>query len=347
MELYTYTISHVLHASRLDKALAIVSGFSRARCRKLIESGHVKVAGEIQTAPKFRVREYEVVHMYAADRMNARPLPEERPLDIYFEDDDIIVLNKPAGLVVHPGAGHSSGTLVNALRAHAGAALSGIGGIERPGIVHRLDKDTSGLMVVAKNDVAHQGLVAQFQDKTLKRTYSAIILGALNPLDGVIEGAIGRHPVHRKKMTVRPVGKEAMTHYKTEEIYADHNNIRPFASFVTCLLQTGRTHQIRVHMAHRGHPLIGDSLYGRQREKKLLNRLLLDNPLCTWGNNRQALHARALQLRHPITSQRLKFEAPPLKDMSDLRDILKKYNFLYNPSTYKKLLNAQMRISSE
>lgn len=318
----TYTILDSLNNTRLDKAMATLTDLSRTRCRKIIEAGGVQIDGVVIIDPAYLVFTDALIQLDMPPVEDADPLPENIPLDVLYEDDDIIVLNKAAGLVVHPGAGNPSGTLVNALLFHAGDSLSGIGGVKRPGIVHRLDKDTSGLMVVAKNDAAHQGLVAQFQDKDLQRTYVAVVLGCPNPLEGTIEGAIGRHPTQRQKMAVRKSGgKEATTHYITQETFASPNAM-PFASKVECTLETGRTHQIRVHMAHRGHPLIGDPVYGRQRENKVLERLLSENPEVLWKNSRQALHAWALKFRHPITNKRLKFEAPVPDDMQGLLDML-------------------------
>lgn len=318
----TYTVPESLENTRLDKAVATLSELSRTRCRRIIEAGGVQMDGVVIKDPAFIVTVDACIQVEMPPVQEADPLPEDIPLDVVYEDTDIIVLNKPPGLVVHPGAGNPSGTLVNALLAHAGDSLSGIGGVKRPGIVHRLDKDTSGLMVVAKNDAAHQGLVAQFQDRALKRTYVAVVLGCPNPVNDSIEGAIGRHPTQRQKMSVRKSGgKEATTHYITQETFAPPSAM-PFASQVECTLETGRTHQIRVHMAHRGHPLIGDPVYGRQRENKVLDRLLSENPDISWDNSRQALHARALKFLHPITNKKLKFQAAIPDDMQSLLDVL-------------------------
>ena len=257
--------------------------------------------------------------------MPSEPRPSAIPLNIVYEDDDIIVIDKPAGLVVHPAAGHASGTLVNALIAHCGASLSGIGGVKRPGIVHRLDKDTSGLMVVAKNDRAHQSLTAQFADHgrtgSMERGYLALVWGQLGRPHGTIDAPIDRHPHAREKMAVRDGGREAITHYEVREIFSGHDS-KAVASLVACRLETGRTHQIRVHLAHLGHPLMGDSVYGPHFKTKS-SQLGPQSQAALKALNRQALHAYLLVMEHPKTREILRWEAPLPEDLLLLKDTLK------------------------
>jgi 23S rRNA pseudouridine1911/1915/1917 synthase len=252
------------------------------------------------------------------------PAGENIALKIVFEDDDIIVIDKPAGLVVHPGAGHETGTLVNALIAHCGASLSGIGGVRRPGIVHRLDKDTSGLMVVAKNDLAHASLSAQFADHgrtgDMERGYLAFAWGVPNRVKGTIDAPIDRHPHAREKMAVRERGREAVTHYEVRESFAGRDG-KPVASLVACRLETGRTHQIRVHLSHIGHPLLGDSVYGPHFKTKA-NQLGPESRAALAALDRQALHAYLLVFEHPRTAELLHWEAPLPEDLLLLQSSL-------------------------
>jgi 23S rRNA pseudouridine1911/1915/1917 synthase len=253
------------------------------------------------------------------------PLGETIALDVVYEDDDVIVIDKPAGLVVHPAAGHETGTLVNALIAHCGESLSGVGGVKRPGIVHRLDKDTSGLLVVAKNDRAHQGLADQFADHgrtgPLERAYCALVWGVPNRHRGTIEAALGRSSQNREKMAVvsDERGRFAITHYEIEEPLPPRE---PMATLVRCELETGRTHQIRVHMAHIGHPLLGDALYGSGYKTKA-NRLSDEQKQALTALGRQALHAAVLGFEHPRTGETLRFESPLPADMAALLDALR------------------------
>ncbi|HLW91232.1 MAG TPA: RluA family pseudouridine synthase [Roseiarcus sp.] len=308
---------------RLDRYLgraAAAAGLalSRTRLKALIEAGDVSLNGALARDPAQKVA--------AGDRIVVSPPApepstlsgEDIPLDIVFEDDHLLVLDKPAGLVVHPAAGHAKGTLVHALIAHCGDSLSGIGGVKRPGIVHRLDKDTSGLLVVAKSDAAHQGLAALFADHgragSLKREYLALIWGAMEKSAGTIDAPIARHPRQREKMAVvglgLGLGRRAVTHWRLEKAF-------PAASLISCRLETGRTHQIRIHLAHIGRPLIGDSVYGAGFKTKAtqlpegaraaLNRL-----------DRQALHAARLGFTHPITGAALSFESQPPDDFAQL-----------------------------
>ncbi|HEU4518600.1 MAG TPA: RluA family pseudouridine synthase, partial [Microvirga sp.] len=250
----------------------------------------------------------------------AEPEAEAIALAVVYEDADLIVIDKPAGLVVHPAAGHESGTLVNALIAHCGESLSGIGGVKRPGIVHRLDKDTSGLLVVAKTDLAHQGLAAQFADHgrtgPLERAYRAVVWGVPARARGTIEAALGRSSHNREKIAVLAPerGRFAITRYEVEEPLSPPD---PAASLVRCELETGRTHQIRVHMAHLGHPLLGDALYGSGFRTKA-NRLSAAQQAALAALGRQALHAAVLGFEHPRSGQALRFESPLPADMATL-----------------------------
>jgi 23S rRNA pseudouridine1911/1915/1917 synthase len=295
---------------RLDRALAdAVPSLSRERLKALMLEGAVTVAGKRPT-PSLRVVGGEEVSVSVPEAAPATAQAQQIPLTIVYEDADLIIVDKPAGLVVHPAAGNLDGTLVNALLHHCAGQLSGIGGVARPGIVHRIDKDTSGLLVVAKTDLAHEGLAKQFATHSIGRRYLAVVAGRPSPPAGRIEGAIGRHPVHRKKMDIVSPGKgkHAVTHYRTLQPLKD-------AALVECRLETGRTHQVRVHMASSGHPLLGDPLYGRARasHRDILKSL---------GFGRQALHARSLQLVHPRTQENLAFESPVPSDIQELIEAL-------------------------
>nr|WP_276081479.1 RluA family pseudouridine synthase [Methylobacterium sp. GC_Met_2] len=294
---------------RLDRALvALFADLSRARLQDLIREGRVSRDGALMRDPAAKVAAGTRIVLTLPPPIPAEPAAEETDLPIVFEDDDLIVIDKPAGLVVHPAPGHESGTLVNALIAHCGASLSGIGGVRRPGIVHRLDKDTSGLIVVAKNDAAHQGLTAQFADHgrtgPLERAYAAIVWGLPQPRTGTISANLARSRFHREKIAVvsDTSGRHAITHYSVTETYPD-------ASLVQCRLETGRTHQIRVHMAHRGHPLLGDPVYGGGFRTKA-SRLSPDARAALTELGRQALHAALLGFSHPRTGVTLRFESP-------------------------------------
>ncbi len=311
------------HGHRLDKVLATrAPQVSRARFQSLIEGGHVALADHPLADSSYKVKAGEVFYITIPPAVEAVPKPQKIALDIVYEDDDLLVINKSAQMVVHPAAGNHDGTLVNALLAYCGDRLSGIGGVKRPGIVHRLDKETSGLMVVAKNDAAHKSLSQQLAARTLKRVYQAIVWGAVSPASGRIETQIGRSKTNRKKMAVLGSGgKTAITDYKKLEGFG------LLASLVECRLQTGRTHQIRVHMAHMQHWLVGDPVYGRASAEKFLrlnkvdtalSRALLDFP-------RQALHAAALEFIHPISETRVSLTAALPEDMQGLLRVLKKY----------------------
>jgi 23S rRNA pseudouridine1911/1915/1917 synthase len=307
-------------ADRLDKALAqAFPDMSRARFQALIAEGAVSVEGVTVTEPRHKVKPGDSLNVVLPEAAPALPQPEAMALTIVHEDKDLIVIDKPAGLVVHPGAGNETGTLVNALIAHCGESLSGIGGVKRPGIVHRLDKDTSGLLVVAKNDKAHHGLSEQFaahgRDGRLERSYLAIVWGVPERKSGTISAAIDRSTANRQKMAVSrgANAREAVTHYEVLETLGTP----PVASLVRCVLETGRTHQIRVHMAHIGHPLLGDSVYGagfRTSTSKLGEAA----KAALGSLNRQALHATTLGFEHPRTGRPMQFQSAPPQDFDNL-----------------------------
>jgi 23S rRNA pseudouridine1911/1915/1917 synthase len=297
-------------AGRLDKTLAEASGLSRERVKALIAEGAVTVGKTIvaNASAKMQAGAHFSIAVPPPEPLAAKP--QDIPLDIVFEDDHLVVVNKPAGMVVHPAAGNPDGTLVNALLFHCAGKLSGINGVARPGIVHRIDKDTSGLLVVAKSDAAHEGLAKQFADHSITRRYLAACAGHPSPSAGTISSRIGRSDKDRKKMAVLPDtssrGKHAVTHYETLR-QLDH------AALLECRLETGRTHQVRVHCASIGHPLLGDPVYGRTPKalRPLLDRL---------GFRRQALHAARLGFSHPITSESLDFTADLPDDFRELID---------------------------
>jgi 23S rRNA pseudouridine1911/1915/1917 synthase len=313
--------------TRLDRFLAIkIEALSRTRLKTLILEGEVEIGGRTIRDPEYRVNAGDTVTLAVPAPEPAKPAAEKIPLNIVYEDNDVIVIDKPAGLVVHPAAGNRSGTLVNALIAHCGASLSGIGGEKRPGIVHRLDKDTSGLLVVAKNDKAHRSLSAQFADHgrtgDLSRGYLAFAWGVPKPERGTIDAPIARDPRSRVKMAVRKGGREAVTHYEVLRKYAGTDG-KPAASLVECELETGRTHQIRVHLARAGHPLLGDGVYGTGFRSKAV--LLPQAARAALGKlNRQALHAFRLAFSHPATGKLLAFESKLPKELSALEKSFKK-----------------------
>lgn len=324
---YSVTVPEDKGPMRLDRFLADrLDDLSRSRIKALIEAGEVLVTrqgeGKALKDPSFKVRAGDRVDLTLPEPLAAEPIAQNIPLEVYYEDDDVIVFEKPVGMVVHPAAGNPDGTLVNALLGHCGDSLSGIGGVARPGIVHRLDKDTSGIMVAAKNDLAHQKLAAQFADHSLERTYKAVVWGCPQPLEGEIEGNIGRSPQNRKKMAVVPHGgKWAKTAYKVLERYGDP--LRPAASLVECNLATGRTHQIRVHMTHIGHPLIGDPLYGRAKPSAL-KKLSPEDRAWVLGLNTQALHADVIGFKHPKSGEIIRYKSSISKNIKDLTSILEK-----------------------
>jgi 23S rRNA pseudouridine1911/1915/1917 synthase len=312
-------------SARLDRVLAAhLAELSRSRLKALILAGAVSLKGAAIRDPAYHVARGDTITIDVPEAAPAEPKGEDIALDIVFEDDDIVVINKPAGLVVHPAAGHETGTLVNALIAHCGTSLSGIGGVRRPGIVHRLDKDTTGLMVVAKNDLAHASLSAQFADHgrtgEMRRGYMAFAWGVPNRQRGTVDAPIDRHPHAREKMAVRQGGREAVTHWDVIASFAGRDG-KGVASLIACELETGRTHQIRVHLAHIGHPLMGDSVYGPHFKTKA-SQLGPQAQAALAGLGRQALHAYLLVLEHPRTEELLHWEAPLPEDLLLLRSAL-------------------------
>jgi len=304
---------------RLDRFFANhLSELSRSRLKTLIKEGHASQDGRTIVEPNLRVKPGDLFSLEIPPAIPAIPKGEDIALDIVFEDAHLIVIDKPAGLVVHPAAGNWSGTLVNALIHHCGDSLSGIGGVKRPGIVHRIDKETSGLMVVAKTDAAHKSLALQFADHgrtgALEREYEAIVWGVPYPHKGTIETQIGRKPQQRQKMGVlREGGKTAITHYEVKQSFGSSDE--KIAARVACQLETGRTHQIRVHMAHIGNPLLGDRVYGTGFKTKS-NTLPEDAKSAVESLERQALHASHLGFEHPVTDEILTFDSPLPHDMS-------------------------------
>ena len=289
-ELIFTTITAEESGERIDALLArSLPDLTRSRLQKLIEAGHVTV-GNVPVKKNYRCSAGDIISVELPSLESAELTPQDIPLDIVYEDDDLIVVNKPRGMVVHPAPGHADGTLVNALLWHGGDSLSGIGGERRPGIVHRIDKDTSGLLIVAKNDFSHQALSLQLADHSLYRVYEAVVHGRFKEPSGTVDKPIGRHPIDRKRMAVTDKNsKHAVTHWELLHTYSGFSHIR-------CRLETGRTHQIRVHMAHIGHPLLGDGLYGAPSPEK--------------GLSGQCLHARMLRFFHPRTGEDVTLEAP-------------------------------------
>ncbi len=319
---------------RLDKALARdvpeEANLSRTRLGKLIEQGAVRIAGQVVRDPRANVSEGQVVEVEIEEAEESHIKPENIPLEVVFEDDDLVVINKPAGMVVHPAPGTPSGTLVNALMAHCGDNLSGVGGMKRPGIVHRIDKDTSGLLVVAKSDAAHHGLAKQFEKHTVERYYKALVYGVPDANDPRLRGIRGasfepgnilkmttqlaRHRTDRQRQAVLFTGgRHAVTRARTVESFGTP----PVLALMECWLETGRTHQIRVHMAHAGHALVGDPTYGGRR--KLPKAALPDIAAeAVRAFDRQALHAAVLGFEHPVSGENVRFEAQLPEDMVEL-----------------------------
>lgn len=298
------TVSPEEAGTRLDKLLSErCADMTRSAVQGLIESGGVTMGGK-QLKKNYKVSGGDVIELELPEIREAEIEPENIPLDVVYEDGDIIVVNKPRGMVVHPAPGNWNGTLVNALMYHCGDSLSGINGEIRPGIVHRIDKDTSGLLVVAKNDAAHRSLAEQIAEHSASRQYYAVVYGSLKDESGTVDAPIARHKTDRKKMAVVQGGREAITHYQVLERYNGY-------TYATFLLETGRTHQIRVHMKHIGHPIIGDPLYGPKNDK--------------WKLGGQCLHAGRLSLNHPATGERMTFEAPLPDYFTDVLEKLRKH----------------------
>ena len=338
---YGVSVSGEDAGTRLDKYLTTAlagkadapeAPLSRARIRQLMEAGQVLLTAKPGADPKpavdpsYKVREGDHIVITIPAPRPAEPVGQEIPLEILYEDDDLIVIVKPAGLVVHPAPGNPDMTLVNALIAHCGDRLSGIGGEKRPGIVHRLDKETSGVMVVAKSDRAHQGLAAQFaahgRDGKLERAYTALVWGRPEPASCTVDAPIARSSQNRRKMaTVRSAAasgaREAITHYKTLKSWGEP----PLVSLVACHLETGRTHQIRVHMTSIGHPLLGDPLYGGSQKTRKV-KLPPEAQRALESLDRQALHAHLLAFEHPVSREKLRFETPIPNDIKNLIDSL-------------------------
>jgi 23S rRNA pseudouridine1911/1915/1917 synthase len=311
---------------RLDRVLALRSpDLSRSRLKALILAGNVAIGATPIRDPAYHVAKGDTITIDVPEAVAAEPEGEAIALDIVYEDDDIIVINKPKGLVVHPAAGHETGTLVNALIAHCGASLSGIGGVKRPGIVHRLDKDTTGLMVAAKNDRAHKSLTEQFADHgrtgAMRRGYVAFAWGLPNRQRGTVDAPIDRHPHAREKMAVRESGRQAITHWEITESFNGQDG-KPIAALLACQLETGRTHQIRVHLAHIGHPLLGDAVYGPHFKTKA-NALGTQAQAALAALGRQALHAYLLTIEHPRTGEILSWEAALPEDLLLLGNALR------------------------
>jgi len=313
-DVISVTVPDDAGGNRLDRVLAdLLPQLSRSRLQALIRQGRVAIGGRTIVEPKYRVNAGEgtEIRVTVPPPEPAVPQAQDIPLSVVYEDDALIVIEKPAGLVVHPGAGTPDGTLVNALLHHCAGSLSGIGGVERPGIVHRLDKDTSGLLVVAKTDAAHRSLSEQFADHgrtgVLERAYKALVWGVPSRKTGTIDEPIARSRQNPEKMTVRKGGREAITHFEVLETFAGAEG-GPVASLLECKLETGRTHQIRVHLAHIGHPILADPVYGAGYRSK--SRLLSENQsLALEGLGRQALHAYLLVFAHPVTGRTMRFES--------------------------------------
>jgi 23S rRNA pseudouridine1911/1915/1917 synthase len=312
-------------SARLDRVLAKrLAELSRSRLKALILAGKVAVRNAPVHDPAYHVGRGDTITIDVPEPADPEPAGEDIALNVVHEDEDIIVIDKPKGLVVHPAAGHESGTLVNALIAHCGATLSGIGGVRRPGIVHRLDKDTSGLLVAAKNDAAHQSLSAQFADHgrsgAMRRGYLAFVWGVPNRQRGTIVAPIDRHTHAREKMAVREGGREAVTNWEIVERYKGIDG-KPVAALLACQLETGRTHQIRVHLAHIGHPLMGDAVYGPHFKTKA-SHLGSESRAALAALGRQALHAYLLVLQHPKSGEILQWSSDLPADLMRLRNCL-------------------------
>ena len=323
MQEHTFTIAEELDGTRLDKALSsLLAPMSRSRVQGLILQECVTINGRGGKWGSSKVRQDMVVTITIPEPDNLEIIAEDIPLDIVFEDEHLAIVNKASDMVVHPASGNFNGTLVNALMFHFGDKLAGIGGVKRPGIVHRIDKDTSGLLVVAKNDQAHTGLTKLFKDHDIERIYTAYVWGSPAPLNGKIDAPVGRNKKDRKKMAVLSetdkTAKHAITHYQTTDRY------RTIATKIECKLETGRTHQIRVHMTNHGNALIGDPTYGRM--PNTARKMMSEKELEFFKTfNRQALHAKTLGFIHPVTGEKLHFEAPMPQELLDLDKLLNSF----------------------
>jgi 23S rRNA pseudouridine1911/1915/1917 synthase len=319
-----FTVPPEWAGKRLDVVVAhFAEEISRSRCQDLIRQNALTLDGATISEPKYRVKQDQHVCLILPQPIDALPEAQQIALDVLYEDNDLIVINKPADMVVHPAPGSEDGTLVNALLYHCGDSLSGIGGVKRPGIVHRLDKDTTGVMVVAKTEQAHNHLAAQFADHgrtgPLEREYIALVWGEPRPAKGKIETQIGRDPKNRIKQAVlKSGGRNAITHFRLDHTFGGH---KWTVSRVKCRLETGRTHQIRVHMTHIGHPLLGDTAYGAGMESKMRN-LPMPAQQALKALNRQALHAALLGFEHPTSGEKMTFTAPLPEDMAGLENAL-------------------------
>lgn len=301
MEEFSFLIAEDMEDERIDKCISmLIDSLSRSFIQKLIKEDKVFVNGKAVKG-SYRVKAEDEVRFLLPPSVEPDIEPENIPLDILYEDSDLIVVNKPKGMVVHPAAGHYSGTLVNALMYHCGKELSGINGVMRPGIVHRIDKDTTGSVIACKNDKAHNCIAEQLKEHSINRRYHAICYGVLEQDEGTIDKPIGRHPTERKKMAVNPNGKRAVTHYKVLKRFSQY-------TYIECVLETGRTHQIRVHMASIGHPLLGDEVYANRKSPFKLNG--------------QTLHAKTLGFIHPTTGEYVEVDAPLPEYFEHLLEIL-------------------------
>ena len=321
-KIFNITVPTNSNGVRIDKFLqSQISKISRTRLQILIRNGHVKLNNIIVCETAKKIKDKDEIEVNFPPPIKTLIKPYKMPLNILYDDEDVIIINKPPGVVVHPGAGNYKKTIVNGLLFHYQSKLSSIGGKLRPGIVHRIDKDTSGVIVVAKNDIAHINLSKQFSDHTIERTYEALVWGSLKPKNGKISEKISRSVKNRQLMTVRKdKGKKAITNYKTLEIFQNLN--LPKISHVECRLETGRTHQIRVHMNFKGNPILGDKSYGKSKKKFKKIDINIEKKINNF--NRQALHAKSLGFVHPATGRKKFFEAERPKDLDELIKSLKK-----------------------